>query len=343
MQSNFRMLLLLTLPVVTWAAEGPPPVLVHTALVTELDAAPRTWAPGTVLSRVDSAVGIEVAGPIVWAAESGTRIGKGQAIARVDKELYEIALADTEAQVAGLEKRLVFLRSEADRLNRLAKVNSAAVSRLDESVANRDVAIHDLARARATLSRNQYLLSRTTVAAPFTGQIVERLVDTGEYMSVGQPVARLVDLSSLEVRAQAPLRVAPFMNDNLVVPVRTDTRTVMAKVSAVIPVGNLESRSFEVRLQLPEEGWVVGTPVQVGLPTATARRIVAVPRDALVLRESGPLVYRVRDNVAHQLKVQTGIGAEDRIEVVDSALEAGDLVVVKGAEILRDQQPVQLN
>lgn len=343
MRFSYQMLPLLALPLMTWAADGPPPAQVDTAPVTELDAAPRTWAPGTVLSRVDSAVGIEVAGPIVWAAESGTRIDKGEAMARVDKELYEIALADSEAQIAGLEKRLVFLRSEADRLTRLAKVNSAAVSRLDESVANRDVAIHDLARARATLRRNQYLLSRTTVTAPFAGQIVERLVDTGEYMSVGQPVARLVDLSSLEVRAQAPLRVAPFMNDSLVVPVRTDTRTVMAKVSAVIPVGNLESRSFEVRLQLPGEDWVVGTPVQVGLPTATARRIVAIPRDALVLRESGSLVYRVQDNVAHQLKVQTGIGAQDRIEVVDSALEVGDLVVVKGAEILRDQQAVQMN
>ncbi len=322
------------------AATDRPQTLVHIARVVELDAATRTWAPGTVLSRMDSQVGVEVAGPITWAAESGTRVSTGDTIARIDSTLWTIALSDATAHQQGLEQRLKYLRSEADRLGRLAKVNSAARSALDESVANRDVAVEDLARARAAVQRNQHMLDRTQVRAPFSGQIVERLVDTGEYLSIGASVARLVDLTNLEVRAQAPLRVAPYVTNSALLPIRSDLGEFSAKVAAVIPVGNLESRSFEVRLALPNTNWVIGTPVQVGFPTASARRILALPRDALVLREGGPMVYRVNDGKVEQLQVTTGIGAGERIEITGDLLAVGDAVVVRGAELLRDGQPV---
>ena len=65
-----------------------------------------------------------------------------------------------------------------------------------------------------------------------------------------------------------------------------------------------------------------------------------MPRDALVLREGGAVVFRVNDGVAERLAIETGIGAEDRIEVLGEVLTANDRVVVRGAELLRDGQAV---
>ena len=59
--------------------------------------------------------------------------------------------------------------------------------------------------------------------------------------------------------------------------------------------------------------------------------------------ESGPAVFAVSDNVVRRVDVKTGIGAEARIEVLDTDLVAGDRVVVSGAEMLRDGQPVTFN
>ena len=54
----------------------------------------------------------------------------------------------------------------------------------------------------------------------------------------------------------------------------------------------------------------------------------------------GTVVFRVVDGSAERVAVETGIGAEERIEVVGSGLAPRDLVVVRGAEMLRDGQRV---
>lgn len=329
--------LMLFLPTLVFAQSGARQVEV--AEVLALDTAARTWSPGTILSRTDSEVGSEVAGVVSWIADPGTRVEVGDVIARIESDLFEIAVDDQSANVRALEERLVFLRSEAERLDSLAKVNSAARSQLEEALANRNVAEEEIVQARARLQRNTYLLEHSQIRAPFTGQIVERLVDPGEYVQVGFAVARLVDLADLEIRTQAPLRVAPFVAEGDQLPVRLEESTVSVRVTAVIPVGNLESRSFEVRLRWHGSG-VIGTPVRVGLPIANTRAIKTVPRDAMVIRETGTAVYKIVDGVAERVEIETGIGAEDRIEVIAENLNVGDLVVVSGVEFLRTGQAV---
>lgn len=323
-------------------AQDRPAQPVVVAAVELLDAAPRVWVPATVLSQTDALLGVEVAGRVVAVADPGTRLAAGDEVARLDSELWEISATDAEANVKRLQARLTYLRSEAERLTSLANVNSAARSQLDESVAEREMAIQDLSRAAAEVKRTQYLLSRTTITAPFAGQLVERLTVPGEYLAVGENVARVVDLEHLEIRAQAPLRVAPFVREGAMVPVKHGEVTVSAKVTAVIPVGDLESRSFEIRLATPSPNWVIGTPVRVGLPAAAARRIVTIPRDALVLREAGPVVFKVQSGTVTRLSVATGIGAQERIEVTSDQLAVDDLVVIKGAELLKDGQAVEV-
>ena len=107
-----------------------------------------------------------------------------------------------------------------------------------------------------------------------------------------------------------------------------------------MPVGDLDSRRFEVRLSLPAGQWVIGAPVQVGLPTGHAEQIVTVPRDALVIRENGTFIYIVEDGRVRKALVSTGMGAQARIEVVGERIPVGALVVVTGAELLRDGQLV---
>lgn len=322
-------------------AQERPPQPVVTAQVELLDTAPRVWVPATVLSKTDALLGVEVAGRVVSVADPGTRLQAGDEIARLDGELWKIAAADADANVKRLQARLTFLRSDAERLQSLANDNSAARSQLDESIAEKEMAIQDLSRAKAEVRRSEHLLSRTFITAPFTGQVVERLAVPGEYLGVGDSVARVVDLAHLEIRAQAPLRVAPFVREGASLPIKYNESTLAATVNAVIPVGDLESRSFEIRLTAPSPDWVIGTPVRVGLPSASERQIVTVPRDALVLREQGPVVFKIADGKVIRVPVETGIGAESRIEVKTDQLRVGDTVVVRGAELLRDGQAVE--
>ena len=82
--------------------------------------------------------------------------------------------------------------------------------------------------------------------------------------------------------------------------------------------------------------------MRVALPTDAPRQVLAIPRDALVLRRSGTSVYRVNgDNKAENVPVQVGIAAGDLVEV-NGKLDPGDKVVIRGSERLRPGQDVSI-
>jgi multidrug efflux pump subunit AcrA (membrane-fusion protein) len=78
------------------------------------------------------------------------------------------------------------------------------------------------------------------------------------------------------------------------------------------------------------------------MPTAAAREVMSVPRDALVLRREGAFVYRIKEDMtAEQVRVVTGLGAGSFIEVIGD-VKSGDLVVIRGAERLSTGMTVSI-
>ena len=110
---------------------------------------------------------------------------------------------------------------------------------------------------------------------------------------------------------------------------------------SLIAVGDTRSHMMEVRV-LPEEGnWFIGEAVTVALPTSTSQLLTSVSRDALVLRDQNNYIFIVgEDDMAKRVVVDLGSGLGDRIAVYGQ-LKAGDEVIIRGAERLRDGQQVE--
>ena len=73
-----------------------------------------------------------------------------------------------------------------------------------------------------------------------------------------------------------------------------------------------------------------------------ARQVLAVPRDALILRREGTTIFKVKDDMTvEQVNVITGLGAGEHIEV-SGDIVAGDRVVVRGGERLGNGMAVTL-
>ncbi|MEQ8992775.1 MAG: efflux RND transporter periplasmic adaptor subunit [Pseudomonadales bacterium] len=325
---------------VTLAAQ---PVAVEVAHAVVLEEAPRIWVPGTVLSRQDAEIGVEVEGRLIHVVDPGSRVEAGAPLAQLDDRAWRFELREAESRMARLDARLAFLDKEVSRLSRLSAADSVARNQLEELETERAMVQQDHALAVVDRDRAAYRIEQAKISAPYAGQVVERLAELGEYAQRGQSVVRLVNLQDREVRAMAPLRVAPFLAEGQSVPVRWDdeTESVQLSISTIIPVGDLGSRSFELRLRLAASHWVIGAPMEVGLPTAAPRLVIAVPRDALVLRNEDTWIYRINgDGVAERLSVDTGIGIGEFVEV-KGGVAAGDRVVVRGAETLRHGQPVR--
>lgn len=325
------------------AQQGPPPANVRTDVVTNELMAPHLEVPGTVISRHDSRIASEVAGRVDWIAEVGTLVEAGQPIARLDQRMLDLQLEENEAEIRSLESSLQYQRAEANRLRELAQRNNAAASRVEEAVSAVEVTEQRLIQARVARDRTLYNLERAQMPAPFTGRVVERLVEPGEFASTGTVVARLVDTENLEVTSQAPVSVARYLAgaEHLSVSIGGDL-AIEADIRTIIPVGDQITRTFEIRVSLPDGYAFIGTPVRVSVPSAEPRQVVAVPRDAIVLRADGTYIFRIgEDNVAERISVETGVAQGDRVEV-RGPLSAGDQVVVRGAERLQPGQSVNI-
>ena len=278
-------------------------------------------------------------GRLEWVAEVGAAISEGDVVARLDDALLRQSLAEGEAVAARERARLTYLDAQVKRLEKLVMQNTATRSRLDEAIAERDVARSELNAARARVALIRERLKRTRIKAPFGGIVTERARHNGEWAKSGDTVVRIVDAGALEVQTWIPIAALAFVREGSELALRTNPGNTTGKVRAIVPVGDNRSRLYELRLQIGGQSWPVGQDVRVAIPTAAARVVVAIPRDALVLRRDGASVYRVDENDrADRVAVTPGIAEGELIEV--DGIAPGDRVVTRGGERLRPGQAV---
>lgn len=319
------------------------PVELDEARMTEMT--PTMQVAGTVVSRDDAFLSAEVDGRLMEVAEVGARVAAGDTVARIEDTGLRLRAQELEAEIRRAEARLEYLEAELGRFERLAETNLAAASQIEQTRSERDVAAGDLAVARSRLDQVDDQIDRTRITAPFPGVVVERVARTGELVAAGSQVVRMVNPDRLEVVARAPLDYYGFVRagDELEVarPGLDAGEPLIAPLRTVVSVGNEARHVFEMRLDLVAP-LAVGQTVRVTIPTADVREVLAVPRDALVLRGDGIAVFIVdEENRARRIRVTTGIGSGDRIEV-HGPIQAGDRVVVRGNERLQPGQEVRI-
>jgi RND family efflux transporter MFP subunit len=321
---------------------GMPPANVQVAQVTIQSVAPVTIVPGTVASRNDASLAAEVSGRLVHVAEVGQTVVKGDVLAEIEDTSLLLRRDELQAEISRAEAKLKFLDGELVRFTKLTEAKLASAAQLDQTRADRDVAQGDLAVARSRQAQNQDKLTKTRIRAPFDGVVVERLMTPGERVGEGSDVIRLVNQSSLEVIARAPLEYFSFVREGLMLEIRSGDQVSEGRIRAVVAVGDERTHLFELRIDLEGSPFPVGKTLRVSIPISQVREIVAVPRDALVLRPEGITVFVIDANgQAQQVKVTTGIGSGDSIEVA-GALSAGDRVVIRGNERLQPGQTVNI-
>jgi len=318
---------------------GAAPVEIEQARVITM--APTMQVAGTVLSRSDVLLSTEVEGRLLEVAEVGHRFEDGDVLARVEDTALRLRADELDAEITSVEARLRFLEAELTRYQSLAQSNLASQTQIEQTRADRDVSLANLRVARSRLAQVQDQIDRTRVRAPFDGIVAQRLVEAGERVGTGTEVMRVYNPDNLEVVARAPLSFYRYVRPGDELAVRVNDEVIPAPLRTLVSQGSETVHVFELRLDMKER-LPVGQTVRVTIPTADVREVLAVPRDALVLRGDGASVYIVdEENTARQIKVAVGIGSENLIEV-KGPIQPGDRVVIRGNERLRAGQAVQV-
>lgn len=337
----------LVLPLATCAFGQPAPqatpiVVDHVRSERMVKAMP---VSGTVASRQEMQITAGVAGRIDWMAEPGTRVQANETVARLDDAPLKLELAEQQAMLQRDTVNHAYLEREVQRLERLSNSDYVSAIDIEQARSQRDMAASDMRVAEARINQLRDQIDRATVRAPFAGLITQQQRFPGEEISRGTAMSHLVDTRNLEVRAGVPLRFMGRTAVGDVLTVLVDGQELVGRIRAIVAAGDSLSQTYEIRIDLPAQDrppLAVGQLTRVRVPLTTTERLLAVPRDALVLRQEGTRVVRITEaGTAEHVAVKLGPG-NGRWIAVSGDLKEGDTVAVRGAERLQPEQAVHV-
>jgi len=277
--------------------------------------------------------------------------------------------ATIEAKVSGkIEQMLVVPGQQVKVGDLLAVIDAREVqARYDQAVALRQQAEADLkrmttlfeqqilsqaefdnarARARVTLAgvtEAETMLGYTKVTAPFAGVITRKYADVGDLASPGKPLLDMEDSTGLRLEADVPEAVVGklTLGDQLPVRISALEKELAGVVSEIAPAADPNSRTFLVKLDLPNmPGLRAGQFGRVAMPVGETRAL-RVPASAVVRRGQMEMVFIVSNGKAQLRLVKTGERIGDEVELV-AGVSAGEQIVTAGAFGLMDGQPLTL-
>jgi RND family efflux transporter MFP subunit len=292
------------------------------------------------------------------AAQAGDRVTKGTVLARVRETDYTERVTQGKAKLSEGEAALTKARLNLERARSLFAADSLTKPDLDAAQAEFDAASARVAAARADVELVQIALRDCALVSPMTGIVLDRRIEIGTLVAAGTVGFVLGDVSSVKARFGIPDGMIQAVNlgDSIGVTVEAVAATIFpGRVSAVAPAADPQSRVFDVEVTVPNKdgrlrpGMIGTVALAQSTPgVAAANRPLTVPLSAIVRFQAGSGQFAVlvvqRQNaidVARLRRVELGEVIGNTIAVL-KGLEPGEHVVVSGATLLVDGDPVRV-
>lgn len=214
----------------------------------------------------------------------GQTVSAGTLLCGLDVESRAARIAEAEAGVTA------------------ARLDYDAASQLEEkgwTTSNRAAANKaTLDRAEAALAAAKIELGKTRITAPFAGVFETRLAERGDFLSVGAPCGRVVDLDPIIVVVQSTEDQLSAIDQDMPVEVALATGTVATgTIRYVARTANAQTRTFRVEIEVPNPDLAIAAgltaTVQLGLGEVPAVRITPA---SLVLGDDGRVGVRYVDD-----------------------------------------------
>jgi RND family efflux transporter MFP subunit len=326
---------------------GPPPAPVQVASVVEEMVSDQVTLVGTTEAIARSTVAAQVSGSVQnFPVGEGDFVKKGQVLARLRSTNLALRLKAAEATMERVRSNSVLAEKELGRYTKLRGSDSIAESKYDEAFDRHQSLKQELLRTEAEIELLKDDIRNKTVVAPFAGFVAEEHTQVGEWIDVGGPVVSLLDLGHIRITVDVPERYAMQLSQDspvriLVTSLSEDTFS--GKISAVLPEGDMNARTFPVRIELANPNLEIrsGMEATATFSLGTKRKALLVPKDAIVTAGTNRMVYVVADGVAQPVPVQV-TGYYDGNVAVEGPLQPGAPAVIRGNERLMPGQPVQI-
>ncbi len=262
--------------------------------------------------------------------DEGDAVKKGQILAHISTKEQQVRL-----DMARADYKLA--QVNFDRDEQLSRRSLIPQAQYDQSEARRDSA--KLAAQLAEIN-----LKKSVVQAPMQGAIKTRFIKLGEFVRKGEPIAEILDMRKIKVELNIPerdiigLKVGQSVQVEPYVMEGTFLEGTIAQIGLEADARN---RSFpvEVSVDNTHQNLRSGMLARVLINRGEQKNQVVIPRNAIIEREKGRVVFLEDSGRAVERMIETGITDRDRVQVT-SGLALGDRLIVEGHTKLTNRETV---
>ncbi len=299
--------------------------------------------PGSVSAYISSTANLvaefevkvlaEVGGRVLTLhAEEGDRVRQGQILATLVPDDEQINVK--KAQLKESNARLAY-----ERAKDLVAKELISQEEYDKLEIEYRIAEQEMAEA-------EWALAKTSIRAPFSGQLTQRMTQVGQHVQIGDELFQVTDFDTLITRIYLPERDVLGLTAGREVRIRLNAAQEVAfggRIRQISPIVDTATGTIKITVEADEHPADVrpGSFITVDIVRETRSDALLVPREAVLRELQKAHVFVASDSVAEKRAVTLGLEEGDFVEAL-AGVEAGESVIVAGQGGLKDGSPVKV-
>lgn len=298
---------------------------------------------GTVIAQDTARISTRIAGFVEKIyVDVGDRVQKGQLLMVIDPKDLIARKESMQHQIEATKAQAWAAKRTYERLLALKDVGGVTEQQLDMAKAQYEALENAVKSLEAAIKAIDNNLKYANIKAPFDGVVSVKPVNEGDFVGPGSFLIA-IDRPPYEVAVYLPERFFGKVKVGQHLKVEINGKTVVGEVKNVAPAVDPMSRSFLVKVSLPERCKVVsGKSVYVEVPDTKKSAVILIPKSAVFKWGDFTAVYVVDERgIIHLRFVRLGLTYGDKVEVL-SGLKPGEKIVVEGIQKACDGCAVSL-
>ena len=289
----------------------------------------------------------------------GANVLKGQKLIELENKNIKRLIARYEAEILYSKDNLKFLNEELaiinDKLKRFLnlKENKVISNDLFDDLRIKKINLNkQVSKIEFDLKKLFYLLlsskddlNNTVIKSPINGNLIKLNVKLGSVLNKGVNIGSILDPTNNEIETSLRSDLASKLKPDFPVQIIIDDKILNSKIRAIIASENIKTGSRLLKIKLPKslpiEFNFPNKRIELRVPINDGKSRLIIPKDGLIADGIEKLVYIVEKNKVKRKTVILGQSFKDQIEI-KSGVNEGDLVVIKGNEIIRPNQSVKI-
>lgn len=349
-------------------ATEPRPPSVTVATATRGEVRDLVIVTGSFVAREEVLISPEIEGLsiIEILAEEGDQVAAGQVLARLNRAMLDVQLAQNAAQITRAEASIAQSNASIteatankgladqqlqrtrqlqttgvasnDQLDQRLSASRAATARLDAANHALQLGEADLTLARAQRRDIELRIARSEIRTPVAGVVSRRTARVGAVATaVGDPLFRIISEGAVELEGDISETTLAKLKpgQKATIDAAGWEKQLTGSVRLVAPEVNRSNRLGRVRIALDGADRPPLGSFGRGMVEVARSEGVLVPLSAVMFAQNAVSVQVVKDGVVETRAVTPGLRADNRVEI-RQGLQAGELVVAVSGSFVRN-------